>query len=145
MASLVHQFNSVIAIVGGQTLRDYSDGGSSIVIEYANDLTNTVEGTDGSHVINVIHSTLATVTFSLNPGAPANDVFSAIALAIKRVGLIAPNPILIKDSNGRDLHVSPHMSLKTQPPTTYEGNATPRVWVFEGSLDSYWGGGIRLG
>jgi hypothetical protein len=116
-------------LIGGFPIQGFQDG-SNIEISFDDDVMTKQVDTDGRNVVfNKSNRYTATVTFTLNEGAAANDTLTDIFTNFRRSRGGGVVPFFFKDGNGRSLAQSAGCAVQTMPSLGGGRESTGRTWV----------------
>ncbi len=140
MATYVYDAKQHFLTIGGIPVQGFQDG-SDITIEFDEDAITRQVDVDGRNVVfNRSNNYLATITFTLNEGAAANDDLTAIYAAFRN-GSGGIEPMYFKDNNGRSLAQTDACTIQTMPSLGGGRESTGRTWVLgTGQLEMFVGG-----
>lgn len=128
MPSYVYDAAQHFLTIGGVPIQGFQEG-STLTIEFDEDQTSRQVDVDGVGVVfNKSNNHLATITFTLNEGSPANDVLSQLYSDFRnRRGGI--QPMFFKDNNGRSLAQSDGCVVQSVPSLGGGAESSGREWV----------------
>jgi len=140
MASFVYDAAQHFLQIDGIPIQGFQDG-SDITIEFDEDAMTRQVDTDGRNVVfNRSNNYLATVTFTLNEGAAANDDLTAIYQAF-RSGNGGIVPMFFKDNNGRSVAQTDACTIQSMPSLGGGRESAGREWTIgTGQLEMFVGG-----
>lgn len=145
MATFVYDAANHFLTIGGFPIQGFQDG-SDIEIDFVSDPMSSQVDVDGRNVVfNKSNDYRATVTFTLNEGAAANDVLSQIYANFRRGSPGGTNPgvvpLFFKDNNGRSVAQSDSCTIQTMPSIGGGRESSGRTWVIgTGQLTMFVGG-----
>lgn len=120
----------VTLMFGGQAIVGYSDG-TFISTARTEDAFSMRTGSDGHVVRSRNRNRTGSVTITLLPSSPSNDVLSAIALADEQGGA-GVFPLFIKDLSGTTLATAPNAWVRKMAELVYGKEAgDDREWVLD--------------
>lgn len=123
-----YDFKQVACIVGKDIITGFAEGDDSIAIEFLQEDWQLTVGADGEGTRAKTNNQAARLTLKLLQTSDANDLLNAYYQADKasNSGLF---PFLLKDNNGRELHIAEQMFIEKRPDPTLGQNVSERVWV----------------
>lgn len=135
-----YDFKQVACIVGKDIITGFAEGDDAISIEFLQEDWQLTIGADGEGTRAKSNNHGARVTLKLMQTSDANDLMNAYYQSDKlsNSGLF---PFLLKDNNGRELHVAEQMFIEKRPDPTHGQNVNEREWVLlTDSMNSNFGG-----
>ena len=128
----------VSVIVGAFPISGYADG-DFVTVAYTSDAYTKITGADDLTTRSKTGDSSGEITITLQQTSESNAVLSALALA-DRLGA-GVGTILIRDTNGLDIHTSTQAWIRKMPDATYGKESGDRVWIFDCvGLESFVGG-----
>ena len=140
MASFTYDAKEHFLTIDGFPIQGFQDG-SEIVIEFDEDAITRQVDVDGRNVVfNRTNNYLATITFTLNEGAAANDFLSQLYQDFRRSeGGLAP--MFFKDNNGRSVAQTDACTVQSMPTLGGGRESSGREWTIgTGQLEMFVGG-----
>jgi hypothetical protein len=126
--SYVYDASQHFLTIGGVPIQGFQEG-STLSIEFDEDQSSRQVDVDGRGVVfNKSNNHLATISFTLNEGSPANDVLSQL-YADFRAGNGGIAPMFFKDNNGRSLAQSDACTVQSVPSLGGGAESGGREWV----------------
>lgn len=139
-SSSYYSLDSVVVLVAGIEISNYSAEGDSIIIEFMQDNFTETVGNDGNVVINKNLNQTGTFTFNLMQTSKSNAVLSGIWSAAYN-GVFSTVPVAITDLDGKSLFASAESWIIKMPSANYGKTANNRQWQLRSSkLQSFIGG-----
>ena len=140
MATFTYDAAQHFLTIDGFPINGFQDG-SSIVIEFDADAMTRQVDVDGQNVVfNKSNNYMATVTFTLNEGAAANDFLTGLYRDYRQ-NRCAIAPMFFKDNNGRSLAQSDACTVQSMPSLGGGRESSGREWTIgTGQLDMFVGG-----
>jgi len=135
-----YDFKQVACIVGKDIITGFAEGDDAISVEFLQEDWQLTVGADGESTRAKSNNQAARVTLKLMQTSDSNDLLNAYYQADKasNSGLF---PFLLKDNNGRELHVAEQMFIEKRPDPTHGQNVNEREWVLlTGLMVSNFGG-----
>lgn len=128
MPSFTYDASQHFLTIGGVPIQGFQEG-SELTIEFDEDQTSRQVDVDGRGVVfNKSNNHLATVSFTLNEGSPANDTLSQL-YADFRAGNGGIDPMFFKDNNGRSVAQSDACTVQSVPRLGGGSESGGREWV----------------
>lgn len=140
MATFTYDAKEHFLTIDGFPIQGFQDG-SEIVIEFDEDAITRQVDVDGRNVVfNRTNNYLATITFTLNEGAAANDFLSQLYQDFRRSeGGLAP--MFFKDNNGRSVAQTDACTVQSMPTLGGGRESAGREWTIgTGQLEMFVGG-----
>ena len=140
MATFTYDAKEHFLTIDGFPIQGFQDG-SEIVIEFDEDAMTRQVDVDGRNVVfNRTNNYLATITFTLNEGAAANDFLSQLYQDFRRSeGGLAP--MFFKDNNGRSVAQTDACTVQSMPTLGGGRESSGREWTIgTGQLEMFVGG-----
>ena len=140
MASFTYDAKEHFLTIDGFPIQGFQDG-SEIIIEFDEDAVTRQVDVDGRNVVfNRTNNYLATITFTLNEGAAANDFLSQLYQDFRRSeGGLAP--MFFKDNNGRSVAQTDACTVQSMPSLGGGRESSGREWTIgTGQLEMFVGG-----
>lgn len=135
-----YNFNEVQVIVGGVPATGLAEGDDVVQVVQDADAWTLVVGADGEGTRSKSNNRAAKITLRVMQSSDLNDSLTGFYLADEQNGS-GKFPVMIKDSNGRSLHVVEQAWVMKLPDSSYGANATSRDWVLQcASINSFIGG-----
>lgn len=140
MATFTYDAAQHFLTIDGFPIQGFQDG-SEITIEFDEDAVTRQVDVDGRNVVfNKSNNYLATITFTLNEGAEANDFLSGIYQDFRR-GEGGVVPMFFKDNNGRSLAQTDGCTIQSMPSLGGGRESGGREWTIgTGQLEMFVGG-----
>lgn len=128
MASFVYDAANHFLTIDGFPIQGFQDG-STVEISFVSDAMSTQVDVDGRNVVfNKSNDYRATVTFTLNEGAAANDVLTQIYANFRR-GAGGVVPLFFKDNNGRSVAQTDGCTIQSMPSLGGGRESSGRTWT----------------
>jgi len=140
MATFTYDSKEHFLTIDGFPIQGFQDG-SEIIIEFDEDAITRQVDVDGRNVVfNRTNNYLATITFTLNEGAAANDFLSQLYQDFRRSeGGLAP--MFFKDNNGRSVAQTDACTVQSMPSLGGGRESSGREWTIgTGQLEMFVGG-----
>jgi hypothetical protein len=140
MSTFVYDAANHFLTIDGFPIQGFQDG-STVEISFVSDAMSTQVDVDGRNVVfNKSNDYRATVTFTLNEGAAANDILSEIYGNFRR-GNGGVVPLFFKDNNGRSVAQTDGCTIQSMPPLGGGRESSGRTWTIgTGQLSMFVGG-----
>jgi hypothetical protein len=140
MSTFVYDAANHFLTIDGFPIQGFQDG-STVEISFVSDAMSTQVDVDGRNVVfNKSNDYRATVTFTLNEGAAANDILSEIYGNFRR-GNGGVVPLFFKDNNGRSVAQTDGCTIQSMPPLGGGRESSGRTWTIgTGQLSMFIGG-----
>ncbi len=140
MATFTYDASQHFLTIDGFPIQGFQDG-SEITIEFDEDAVTRQVDVDGRNVVfNKSNNYLATVTFTLNEGAAANDFLSGVYRDF-RAGNGGVVPMFFKDNNGRSLAQTDGCTIQSMPSIGGGRESSGREWTIgTAQLEMFVGG-----
>jgi len=123
-----YDFKQVACIVGKDLVTGFAEGDDSIKVDPLQEDWQLAVGADGEGSRSKSNNGGARVTIKLLATSDANDLLNAYYQADKlsNSGLF---PFMLKDNNGRQLHVAEQMFIEKRPPVQHGQKSGELEWV----------------
>lgn len=135
-----YDFKQVACVVGANLISGYAEGDDSIMIEKLSESWTMSIGADGESTRSKTNNNGARITLKLNKSSDSNDILNGFYQADKlsNGGLF---PFLVKDNNGRELHLAEQCFIEKAPDPKFGSAAGEREWILlTGELTDFHGG-----
>ena len=135
-----YDFKQVSCIVGASIITGFAEGDDAIAIEILSEAFTLVVGADGEATRSKSNNKSARITLKLQKSSDANDILNGYYQSDKlsNTGVFS---FLVKDNNGRELHVAQQCYIEKAPNANYGASSGDREWVLvTNDLDSTFGG-----
>lgn len=135
-----YDFKQVACIVGKDIITGFAEGDDAITVEFLQEDWQLTMGADGEGTRAKSNNSAARVTLKLMQTSDANDLMNAYYQSDKlsNSGLF---PFMLKDNNGRELHVAEQMFIEKRPDPSHGQNVGQREWVLlTDNMNSNFGG-----
>lgn len=141
MATFSYSADNVFLSIGGFPISGIQDG-SDISISMDSEVMTKQVDVDGKNVVfNKTNNNTATITFTLNDGADANDYLSVMYQAFKNNVTGGILPVFLKDNNTGTTFLSGSCCVQSLPDITVGRESSGREWVMAtGQSELYIGG-----
>ena len=123
-----YDFKQVACIVGKDIITGFAEGDDAISVEFLQEDWQLTVGADGKATRAKTNNNAARVTLKLMKTSDANDLLNAYYQSDKasNSGVF---PFMLKDNNGRELHVAEQMFIEKRPDPSFGQNVSEREWV----------------
>jgi hypothetical protein len=146
MATFTYSADNLFLTIGGFPINGFQDGSEVSITMDESIMTKQVDNDGQNVVFNKTNNHTASITFTLNEGAEANDFLSAMYQAFRNGIIGGVLPVAFKDNNGRSIFASGSCAVMTLPNLGGGRESSGREWVMStGQSQIFIGGATATG